>query len=675
MPVALVPILTGIGLSAGIAGTVANIVTAGVLIGLNLLLGQKKPESHQSQQVMGRAANPARRIVYGRAKLGGEMYLQESNGSLYQGLVHCEGPVDAIEEWWLNDLKIDGGVATADTALTQAGVWPWQQYASYQSQIGAADQAANSLLVGAFGAWWGNDRRNRGLCLTALKFDIPPDPDKNFQKQFPTGIPALRVVVRGRKLFDPRTNITAWSENPALVIRDYLTSSRGFDIDEAWINDASFADFANLCAQGVYVGPGYPAELRYRCDGSFTLDQEPRDVLRKMLATCDGELVSLPDGTIGIRGGRWDNPTVILTQEMMIEVEVRRGNGAMASYNQIKPRYTDPTQDYQQIEGATYDDMDAQALRGSVVPSDLDVEFVPSYTQALRLAKIRMAKDNPKHALTMTCGVAAFGAWSERIVHVSLPMFGIDEGFWVKAQEIDLDAMTIRLELGSLSPDAYAWAGATVTGPTPPPGPPPGYVIPSVSGLALSIATSTLGGKQVQQVKLIVTPPSDKGLLLAAQYRRVGDASWLDMVSDNAAYTALSGYLTDGASYEVRAAFKAFGSGRLGTYATGTIVAKVDTVAPSPPTSLAKSLASGTVTLTWTNPGSANFYAARIYRATGASAVFADALLVHTRYGAPSSSGTWDDTPAAGATYRYWATAINQSGVESASAGPVTQAV
>ena len=675
MPVALVPILTGIGLSAGIAGTVANIITAGVLIGLNLLLGQKKPETHQSQQVMGRAANPARRIVYGRAKLGGEMYFQESNGSLFQGLVHCEGPVDAIEEWWLNDLIINGSASSADVGPVQANVWPWQQYATYQSQIGAADQSANGLLKWAFGTWWGDERRNRGLCLTALKFDIPPDPDKNFQKYFPTGIPALRVVVRGRKLFDPRTSTTAWSDNPALVIRDYLTSSRGFGIDAAWINDASFADFANLCAQGVIVGTGYPNELRYRCDGSFTLDQEPRDVLRKMLATCDGEIVSLPDGTIGIRGGRWDNPTVVLTQDMMIEVEVRRGNGAMASYNQIKPRYTDPTQDYQQIEGAPFDDADAQALMGSVVPFDFDLEFVPSYTQALRLAKIRLAKDNPKYALTLTCGVAAFGAWSERTVHVSLPLFGIDADFWVKGQEIDLDAMTIRLELGSLASDAYSWAGTTVTGPTPPPGPPPGYVIPDVTGLALSIATSTLGGKQVQQVRAAVTPPSDAALLLAAQYRRVGDASWLDMVSDNVAYTALSGYLTDGAKYEVRVAFKTFGSGRLGNYATGTIVAKVDTVAPAAPSAFAKSLASGTVTLTWLNPASTNFYAARIYRAIGASAAFTDALLIHTEYGAPSAAGSWGDAPTAGATYRYWATAINQSGVESASVGPLTPAV
>jgi len=39
------------------------------------------------------------------------------------------------------------------------------------------------------------------------------------------GVPEFRFVVKGKKLYDPRTGLTEYSDNPALAIRDYLTSN------------------------------------------------------------------------------------------------------------------------------------------------------------------------------------------------------------------------------------------------------------------------------------------------------------------------------------------------------------------------------------------------------------------------------------------------------------------
>src|SRR6185369_10950961 len=42
------------------------------------------------------------------------------------------------------------------------------------------------------------------------------------QDVFPTGIPNVSTVIKGKQVYDPRTELTAWSDNAALCVRDYL---------------------------------------------------------------------------------------------------------------------------------------------------------------------------------------------------------------------------------------------------------------------------------------------------------------------------------------------------------------------------------------------------------------------------------------------------------------------
>ena len=58
--------------------------------------------------------------------------------------------------------------------------------------------------------------------------------------------------VQGKKVYDPRSGITAYSNNPWLCIRDYLTDTRyGCRVPAAMIDDASFISEANYAEQRV----------------------------------------------------------------------------------------------------------------------------------------------------------------------------------------------------------------------------------------------------------------------------------------------------------------------------------------------------------------------------------------------------------------------------------------
>lgn len=61
-------------------------------------------------------------------------------------------------------------------------------------------------------------------------------------------VPNIACVVKGKKLFDPRDSSTAWSDNPALMIRDYLTNTDyGCGASASEIDDTAITTSANRC--------------------------------------------------------------------------------------------------------------------------------------------------------------------------------------------------------------------------------------------------------------------------------------------------------------------------------------------------------------------------------------------------------------------------------------------
>ncbi|MGL4480443.1 MAG: LamG-like jellyroll fold domain-containing protein [Aeromonas veronii] len=154
---------------------------------------------------------------------------------------------------------LDGTAVTANThnvsdAFTQLLVhYTWDTIDSSVARIklvnGAADQAAQPDLVAECGEiGWDDTHRLRGIAYAyaRLKFD---------QEAWPYGIPNISAVVRGKLVYDPRTATTAWSDNPALCIRDYLLAQDGLRCAPEEIDETSFMAAANVCDELVPI-PG-----------------------------------------------------------------------------------------------------------------------------------------------------------------------------------------------------------------------------------------------------------------------------------------------------------------------------------------------------------------------------------------------------------------------------------
>jgi hypothetical protein len=474
---------------SAIAYGITTVATIGAQFAFNRLRSKSgKRGDPQLTSFTIRQPLPQRIRAYGRVKLAGALFYEDAIPIQFQplliGVVFCEGPCSSFSQFYLNDAATgigNGAIAGVNLAL------PWATMVSVEGRLGTDTQTVNGLLAGQRG--W-STQRLLGLCHAVMLCAQPIRPDKYFQFYFPNGVPTLRAVIDSSFVFDPRDGSQNWddkatwkySRNPALIIMDYLTITRtdsdgkaiprGMGLPKARINVASFTAFANMCDETVRssftinaidgsVSNTPRSESRYSCDGSYSMDEEPPDVLNRMLATCDGTLFTLADGTIGIRGGRFEAPTVVITDDMIISCDLVQGNGRFEKFNQLRISNTTTNMDYQLVEGTPWEDVEDQDANG-VLSEELSLPFVLSYSQARRLAKIATAKGNPQWRYnSLVCTFEVLNALGEEFVHVTHSMMGIDDDFMVTGFKIQLESRTVELQLSSIDGEAYSWDAAS----------------------------------------------------------------------------------------------------------------------------------------------------------------------------------------------------------------------
>lgn len=198
----------------------------------------------QSQIVMVKQSIVARRIVYGRTRVGGIWtYVTNSTDNTYLHLVLtlCDGPVKAIPEIYFDDqiVNLDGN---------NEGTDKWAGNVRINKHLGATDQAADSDLVNE-STEWTTDHRLRGVAYIYVR--LKPDPNI-----FPNGLPNISAVVEGTNtVVDPRDDpqTPKYSTNVAVCLAHYMSLSRiGPNVN--WSNEidqTALIAAANVCDEDV----------------------------------------------------------------------------------------------------------------------------------------------------------------------------------------------------------------------------------------------------------------------------------------------------------------------------------------------------------------------------------------------------------------------------------------
>lgn len=479
MPVALSGIIASIigtgALGAAIQTGLAAITmfASTTLGGLALSLGlsylassifrpsQPKPEDVQ-QQV--RQPTAPRIRHYGRVKTSGTWAFAETkSGNFHKVLALGQGPFDAIEEFWIDDVKVDlrpDGTPVPPSKYREGTTG--KSLLRIEGRLGLSTETAYSELMTEFPEWTAQHRGDGVASLLACQYAVGQE---YYLSLFPNGVNTnYRVVARTSKVKNPITGTIEWNDRAAAVIRDYMTHRDGMRLPESLLTtplaQAGWAVAYTRSDEAIAIAAG-GSEPRYRLWGSYQLNERPADVLGRMLACCDGRLVPTPDGGLTLDVGAWAEPTVILTADAITGFsEVGRGRDVMTSANTIRATFLDPGQDYQSTDADPWADENDVSQRGEEA-KDVQFNLAPSHSQARRLMKLEWFRANPNWVGTFNTNLMGLAAFGERFVRIQYPLFGINSVFEVLDFKFILGEGGILLgatvQVQSMPQTAYQW--------------------------------------------------------------------------------------------------------------------------------------------------------------------------------------------------------------------------
>lgn len=581
MPVALSGIIativgTGAVGAALQTGLAALTMFAGTTLGgLALTLGvsylassifkpsQPKPEDVQ-QQV--RQPTAPRLRHYGRGKLSGVWAFAEAkNGHFYKVLALGQGPFDAIEEFWIDDTKLD---LLPDGTPVPPSKWrrgtTGTSLLHIEARLGNSTEIAYSELVNEFPEWTAEHRGDGIASLLACQYAIG---EEFYLSLFPNGVNTnYRVVARTALVKNPVTGEVEWNDRAAAVIRDYMTHRDGMRLPESLFTtplaQAGWVAAYNRSDEEIALASG-GSEPRYRLWGSYQLNERPADVLGRMLGCCDGRLVPTPDGGLTLEVGEWAEPTVTIDTDAITGFsDVGRGRDVMTSANTIRATFLDPGQDYQSTDADPWADENDVSERGEEA-KDVQFNMAPSHSQARRLMKIEWFRANPNWVGTFNTNLMGLAAFGERFIRVQYPLFGINSVFEVLDFKFTigeggiLQGATIQVQ--SMPQSAYQW-DPSQEGTAP---------VSDNSNVADDLPVPDAPDVLIQPgpvAELSFSPSSNAILNYMVRWKRTLDDDWTSAGPlENEAESFKTPRLADETEYEFQLAFRTE-KGRLGTY-------------------------------------------------------------------------------------------------------------
>lgn len=344
-------------------------------------------------------------IIYGRMRVSGARIYDEATGTnnkfLHRIIAVAGHEVESFDRIYINDEYIEvSALEAADgnvpLVYSSDGLDTSDRYDGkirINLHLGSPTQDADADLV-AESDHWTDQCKLSGIAYMYIRLKFNAD-------AFPNGIPEINAIVNGKKVYDPRTSTTAWSDNPALCLRDYLTSSYGIAEATANLDDDLVIAAANVCDQ-TNTDAG---TTRYTCNGAFTTASTPYDMINNLLTSMDGSLW-YSQGKWRMKPAYWTAPVLDLNEDdLRSSISLQTRHSRRNNFNTVKGTFRGEESNWQTTD---YPEVDSPASitadNGQVSVADVDLPFTDNSVEARRIARISLERN--RQQLTVS---AAFG--------------------------------------------------------------------------------------------------------------------------------------------------------------------------------------------------------------------------------------------------------------------------
>ncbi len=409
-----------------------------------------------------RSTAQPRVTLYGKLRVGGQLAFVENTGTdneyLWLVLVHAAHEVYAIDRYFINGEEVPMS-GTSATGRFAGYFWAYPH-------LGTDSQAADANLVAASAGKWTANHRLRGCAYTVFKLKYSTE-----ENVWPNGIPVLTAEIRGKKVWDFRTNTFGYSPNWALCVADYIMANRGASVAD--FSASEIAAAANLSDEVIaYHGvSGWANEARYELHAAIRADEDPEQVIDKMRAAGMG-FISETGGFWTIHAGGWRAPDVTLTASDFhgpISVTTRQsiaegGNGVRGVFSNGAENYV--PMEFPAVTNATYLTEDNNVRRWI----DLNFEYTTSSSMAQRLAKIALEEARQQISISAVLSNRGLRLRAGDVVMVTLAKFGWSAKAFevhslelVEAGDADAPALLVEVALRETASGVYDWVDGEET--------------------------------------------------------------------------------------------------------------------------------------------------------------------------------------------------------------------
>ena len=620
MATAIIAGLASVGSAMIAAGTFA--ITLGTAftafaIGAGLSLVSRalmpKPDlgaQMAGQSVMTREAAHSRKIIYGRARIGGNVVYLESTGDdnkyLWLVIAVAGHEIDAYEQVWFNDKKIwDGG----------SYVGNWGSYVSISFKDGS-QTTADSGLVAASTKWTSNHKLlDTAYMVVKLTYD---------QEQFAQGLPNISTVVRGKKVWHPSHSSPVWSQNPALCVRDYLTDTK-YGLGESSSNIASINTALGVCDEAVDLAAG-GTQPRYTLDGVIDTGNSIKSNIENMVGSMIGRLV-YSGGKFEIHAGEYVAPTVTIDESMMIgEISVQTKQSRRSAYNGVKGVFLSEEDNYILADYPAQISSTYAAQDGDPIYLDMPLPYTVNNVRAQRIAQLALRRSRQQESITIPCNLNALKfkvgdnisvtntrlGYSAKVFEV----VGYSMGFSSDQMVVNVDAIETASSIWSWDEDEEVFLGAGEVDIY------DGTSTTAPASIAVT-ADTFISSDGTSSASFDVSWPNSVDAFVdhyVVEWKVSTDSSYFSQSTKTAPLQIVG--LDPSKTYDVRV--KAVnGLSVSSSYVSAQAVPAADTTAPSVPTSISAVGVYAQINLSWTNPTQKDLSHINIYKSSTSNGTYA----------------------------------------------------
>ena len=648
----------------GLSGFAAYAAVFAIGAGLSMVSTALMPKPSYGQQMTGtditvREPDASRKMVYGRTRMGGAIVYIDSTGTdneyIHLVIALAGHEIDAFEEIYFNNEKIwDGG----------SFVGSWGTYV-YLGLHDGSQTTADSALVSASTQWTNNHKLlDVAYMYVRLKYDA---------EQFAQGLPNVSAVIRGKKVYNPVTAVTEWTQNPALCVYDYLRDTKyGLAESASDVNSAALATAITLCDQAITLSAG-GTQPRYTLDGLIDTANSKKDNIEGMLTAMAGSL-SYSGGEYFISGAAYVTPTVTIDESVMVGgIEVQTKQSRRSLYNGVKGVFRSEEDDYVVADYPAQLSSTFSTEDGDPIYLDLALPFTTNNVRAQRIAKLALLRSRQQTAISVPCNLSAlkFKA-GDNIMVTNAKMGWSAKVFQVTGYDLSLSGggeIIVSVQAIETASAIYDWAasdqedylaggevslynGSTVAAPT------------SFAGTASTEVN--LDGTVAPQIVSTWVSSADAFVVNYDYQWSTDNSNWNSFDVEGNQFTISP---TIGAATYYTRVRAVNNLGVRSSFVTANVTAIGDTVAPAVAGSPSATAGQGSITVAWLNPSDKDFSNVEVHRSTSSGGTYTVIASVSGGFGLAGSfvNGSLSDSTA----YYYKLKSVDYSGNKSAFTGVV----